>query len=561
MNLVLAKNPKLNRTYKSLFFLEFLFLFFSVLIITPMSAQVDIAKGTVYLDGNANNRYDKNESGIEGVKVSNGLDVVKTNAQGQYEIELPPESILFICKPANYNVTLNEVHLPQIYYKHYPSGTPGAAKWKWSVINPTGPLPAAIDFPLLEGTSDAEFKAMGFADPQTATNEQLDMLRKDIIDELLGNPYMAQLGLVAGDVVHDNLGLYERHNRLMSLIGIPMWNVPGNHDLNQESPNYKYATQTFKSVFGPDYYSFDYGQVHFLALNNVGFRGKGKGYEGRIDDKQMQWIENDLKDVPSDKLIMIITHIPLITYANNRTFPSAVTTVNFPDLLKILERFKHIYAIAGHDTSNSWKVEINHTHGWHGYPFIAHTLAEARGSGWQSGPRDEQGVRPATMADGNPNGYYVFSFEGNQVKPKFIPAGGNADDRLSIMLDPQLSHPDSNVLSHPQGLDRGYQVEDMNVVVNFYDGGARDKVTISLDQQAAIPMTYIERTDPSYVRMYHKYKGTSDAYPTPAISSHIWQYALPDLDPGIHVAQISAVDEFGFKNEKVFTFEIMKKEE
>lgn len=531
-------------------------LLLTVAISSPIQAQVNTAKGTVYLDTNKNGQHDPNEKGIEGVKVSNGVDVVKTDTLGQYTIELPPESILFISKPANYSIPLNEVQLPQFYYCHYPNGTPALAQWKWPVIEPTGPLPKTIDFALLEGAVPDEFKAMGFADPQTATDEELDMMRKDIIDALFGNPYKAKFGLVAGDVVNDNLALYERHNKLMSQIGIPMWNVPGNHDLNPESPNNKYATQTFRSVFGPDYYSFDYGQVHFLALNNVGFKGKGKGYEGHIDAQQMQWIENDLKDVPSDKLIMIITHIPLLTYANNRSFPRTINTSNLDQLLRILGPFQYVYAIAGHDTSNSWKVEINHTHGWHGYPFIAHTLAETRGSGWRAGPRDERGVRPATMADGNPNGYYVFYFEGHTVKPKFIPAGGDPRDRLSIVLDPPLFHSDSLAQTHPLDLDRGVQVDSMFVVVNFFDGGERDQVTISLDGKTAVPMQYIERTDPAYVRQYDKYRGTSDAFPSPHVSSHIWEFLLPRLTPGLHVVVVKAMDEFGFGDEEVLTFEV-----
>ncbi|MDP4679709.1 MAG: calcineurin-like phosphoesterase family protein [Cyclobacteriaceae bacterium] len=536
------------------------FLLLAVTIFSNAIAQENQAKGTVYLDANENGFRDSGEKGIEGVKVSNGVEVVKTNAQGYYTIELLPESILFISKPANYRVPLNESQLPQIYYRHYPDGTPEIADWKWPVIKPTGPLPKTIDFALLNGESIDSFKAMGFADPQTTTDEELDMMRKAIIDALFGNPYDARFGLVAGDVVNNNLALYERHNKLMAQIGIPMWNVPGNHDLNPESPNYKYSTQTFKSVFGPDYYSFDYGQVHFLALNNVGFKGKGKGYEGHIDADQMKWIENDLKDVPSDKLIMIITHIPLLTYANNRTFPKSINTDNFDELLKVLGRFQYVYTISGHDTSNSWKVEINHTHGWHGYPFIAHTLAESRGGGWGSGPKDERGVRPATMEDGNPNGYYVFYFEGNTVKPQFIPAGGDPNDRLRITLDPQLAYPDSEVQTFPLGLDRGMQVDSMFVVVNFFDGGERDLIIISLDGKKPVTMDYIERTDPFYERLYLKYKDTEYSFRSPAVSSHIWQYALPSLESGIHSAVVTAKDEFGFEDSEVFTFEIIEEE-
>lgn len=533
----------------------------TVSIFSSGYAQNKQAEGIVYLDTNQNGFRDPGEKGIEGVKVSNGVEVVKTNAQGQYSIPISPESTLFISKPANYSVPLDEVQLPKFYYHHYPDGTPGLADWKWPVIEPTGPLPETIDFALLPGAVPDTFRAMGFADPQTTTNEELDMMRKDIIDPLFGNPFKAKFGLVAGDVVNDNLALYERHNRLMAQIGIPMWNVPGNHDLNQESPNREYATQTFKSVFGPDYYSFDYGQVHFLALNNIGFKGKGKGYEGHIDANQMKWIENDLEDVPSEKLVIIITHIPLITYADNRTFPRSINTVNFDDLLSILRRFNYVYAMAGHDTSNSWKVEVNHTHGWHGYPFIAHTLAETRGGGWGSGPRDERGVRQATMEDGNPNGYYVFHFDGTNVRPQFIPAGGDPKDRLRITLDPPLFPPDSTSTPlYPPELDRGVQLDSTFLVVNFFDGGERDQVTISLDGERPVSMEYIERTDPYYVRQYRKYQGTDDSFRSPAVSSHIWQFALPRLKPGLHSAVVTATDEFGFEDREVLTFEIIEGE-
>ena len=542
----------MHSPHEKQYLLPLLYIFLSLSTFSSTFAQTSVARGRVYLDSNENGLLDPIERGVAEVKVSNGVEVVTTNAQGAYEIPLPPGRTLFISKPADYKIPLNDVQLPQFYYHHYPEGTPNVAHWKWPVIEATGPLPDRIDFALLPESTVDTFKAMGFADPQTGTHEDLDMMRKDIIDELFGNPYGAKFGLVAGDVVNDNLALYERHNQLMAQMGIPMWNVPGNHDLNKESPTYELATQTFKRVFGPDYYSFDYGEVHFLALNNIGYLGKGKGYVGHIDSLQMQWIKNDLEDVPTDKLIIILTHIPLITYANNRTFPAGINTANFKSLLKILSRFEYIYTISGHDTSNSWKVEVNHSHGWYGRPFIAHTLAEVRGGGWEKGPRDERGVRAATMEDGNPNGYYVFYFEGNQMRPRFIPAGGDPTDRLRITLDPPLIP----LGITPPELDRGTLQDSTYIVVNFFDGGIRDTVEISLDGGASIPMAYRERTDPGYAREYEKYKDTPDAFRPPAVSSHVWQHLLPKLEPGVHTVEIIAKDEFGFEDREVLVFEV-----
>jgi hypothetical protein len=96
-------------------------------------------------------------------------------------------------------------------------------------------------------------------------------------------------------------------------------------------------------------------------------------------------------------------------------------------------------------------------------------------------------------------------------------------------------------------------------VVNFYDGGERDTVSISLDGGKKVSMEYVERTDPYYERLFEKYKASPDEYSSPVISSHIWQFLLPKLNPGIHSAKINAVDEFGFKDEEIFTFEILEK--
>lgn len=68
-------------------------------VFSTIYSQDHIAKGTVFLDSNVNNQFDSQEKGLEGIKVSNGVDVVKTDAKENYKIDLPPESILFISKP------------------------------------------------------------------------------------------------------------------------------------------------------------------------------------------------------------------------------------------------------------------------------------------------------------------------------------------------------------------------------------------------------------------------------------------------------------------------------
>jgi hypothetical protein len=392
-------------------------------------------------------------------------------------------------------------------------------------------------------------------------------VREDVVDELIGNPHDAALGITVGDVVNDTLSLYERHNRMMAQIGIPMWNLPGNHDINFDAPNDRYSTETFKSVFGPTYYSFDYGDVHFVALDNIEYKGADQGtfdntvYRGYVSEEQLEWLRNDLAHVPKHKLLVIATHISLVTYAldgqgERFALGDNINTVNLHELLDIIEPFQRVYAIAGHDTSNSWKVEVNHTHNWHGYPFIAHTLAEVRGNGWSSGPRDARGVRAATMQDGNPNGYYVISFRGTEFQPRFVPASGNPAESMRIVLDPLL---DGSVdsLGNIVALNRGRLLPGTKLVVNVFDGGERDSVQMSLDGGSYVEMANVLRNDPFMERRFERFAGTPDAFSSPVPSSHIWEHVLPDdLAPGLHAVRVIAIDEFDQFAEASFTFEL-----
>ena len=94
-------------------------------------------------------------------------------------------------------------------------------------------------------------------DPQPETGAEVDFIREDLIQALAGVD--AKFGLTAGDIMFDDLSLYPRSNAIMGTIGLPWWNVGGNHDLNFEAPDRKYSRETFKRVFGPNYYAFFYG--------------------------------------------------------------------------------------------------------------------------------------------------------------------------------------------------------------------------------------------------------------------------------------------------------------
>src|SRR5690554_7631488 len=103
----------------------------------------DIVKGFVFEDLNGNGKKEQREKGIAGVPVSNGIEVVQTDAKGQYELPIGDDQIVFVIKPSDYSVPVNENKLPQFYYIHKPAGSP---ELKFAGVQPTGELPKSVDF-------------------------------------------------------------------------------------------------------------------------------------------------------------------------------------------------------------------------------------------------------------------------------------------------------------------------------------------------------------------------------------------------------------------------------
>ena len=72
----------------------------------------------------------------------------------------------------------------------------------------------------------------------------------------------AAFGINHGDVVFDDLSLYPRYLQIIGATGIPWHHCPGNHDINSEARDDGLSRETWKRVFGPRHYAFQYARSH-----------------------------------------------------------------------------------------------------------------------------------------------------------------------------------------------------------------------------------------------------------------------------------------------------------
>ena len=112
---------------------------------TPLAtsgAGPKIVKGTVFESRSGARERQASDPGIGGVLVSNGREVVRTGADGGYDLPIEDGMAVFVIKPSDYAVPLDAgTNLPRFSYIHQPEGTPAGLDLLYPGLAPTGPLP------------------------------------------------------------------------------------------------------------------------------------------------------------------------------------------------------------------------------------------------------------------------------------------------------------------------------------------------------------------------------------------------------------------------------------
>lgn len=490
-------------------------------------------KGYVYLDANSNGKMDKKEKGIAGVGVSNGLEVVQTDDKGFYTLPAGQDQVIFAIKPSGYQFPLDSSNLPKNYILIKPQGAPQGFKYKGAA--PTGPTPALVNFGLRQQPENNDFRVLVFGDPQPYTMEEIEHFEKGVVAEVEGIKNFA-FGLSLGDLVGDNLNLHQPYIRAVKKVGLPWYNVMGNHDMNYEAKADSLSDETFEANFGPANYSFNVGNAHFIVLDDILYPDPrdGKGYWGGFREDQLQFIENDLKFVSKDKLIVLSFHIPLLN-ENGQAFRQAdrdrlfSLLKDFPNTLS-LSAHTHLQRQNFYGKEDGWLQEKPH------HEYNAGTTS----GDWYSGQLNAQGIPASTMRDGTPKGYAFLNISGNQYTIDYKVAGQPENYQMALFA--------------PKVIKKG-QNSSSAIYANFFMGAKGDKVEYSVDGGAFKPMDYIEDYDPNYLDILHLFDHTEKVLPGRRPSNaqactHLWSAKAPfKLSAGKHTVTVKATDRYG----KTFT--------
>lgn len=504
----------------------------SGIFVQGVSAQQVNIQGVVYEDANGNGRRERKEALLSDVAISNGVDVVTTDAKGRYSIPVKDGQIVFVVKPAGYSLPTDSNLLSQGYYIYKPEGSPHGLKYAGSA--PTGKVPNSLDFGLKKQEEQRDFQVLVFGDPQVYTEEELGYFTKGIIQDI-GDTSPFAFGLSLGDLVGDDLTLHPLYKREIKKLGLPWYNVMGNHDLNYDVKDDRYSDETFEQNFGPNNYSFNYGNTHFIVLDNIIYPHPvtGKGYLGGFREDQLQFVENDLKLVPKDKLIVVAYHIPL--FLNDRS-SSHFRPEDQQRFMDLLSAFPHTLSLSAH-THFQTQVFLTAEDGWkRATPHHEYNVGTTSGD-WYSGVFNEQGVPVSTMRDGTPKGYMFLRISDNSYAFDYKVAGKPLAYQMAVMGASSVE--EKYVRRYP-------------FYVNFFVGKEGDQVQYKFDDANWQEMSYVSDVDPgfAYSIMHYDHADSNDFVegrrPSDAVeSTHLWKANYPKLSKGTHVLHVRAIDMFG----------------
>ncbi|SMO51951.1 calcineurin-like phosphoesterase C-terminal domain-containing protein [Fodinibius sediminis] len=523
----------------------FIILVWCIGSIVPEVRAQQMVQGTVFIDLNDNGKQDSGEQGLEDVAVANGQEVVLTDDRGRYTLEIDDQDgQVFVIKPSGYKLPLDEFNRPQFYYLHKPGGSP---ELNFQGVKPTGPMPESVDFPLLKAEQRSAFSVLLFGDPQPYTEREVTYFDRDIVSELQEAEGYA-FGITLGDIVGDDLSLFHPYSQSVEKIGIPWFSVQGNHDMNYDARTDQHADETFEATFGPPTFSFNKGKAHFIILDDIVYpRGGAKsGYVGGLTDKQLSFIENDLKHVPNNHLVVLAFHIPLFTPQDREIFRKS----DRQRLFNLLKEYPHTLSLSAHTHIQQFRF-FDRNEGWGQLkPHIHYNVGTTNGD-WWSGVPDERGIPPTLMRDGTPNGYAILNIKGNFFTIDYKVADKPKEYKMSIW-GPKVV---------PQDSWHGAQL-----YVNYFLGSEFSQVRYRVKgvDDSWRAMNRVDRADPHVSSLRQKWDEADNILQgrrpsNPVLSTHLWNAGVPNNLPiGEHTIEVQVSDMFGRTFTDEYTYRVIK---
>lgn len=362
---------------------------------TPIDPMTDIYGVVTDTQGNR----------LQGVVVSDGYTCSVTDENGVYQLTGNEFSYhVFLSIPETYEVPMG-AGLPCFWQKL----SEGRKRYDFTLTP-------------LAGGAENEFNLFCIADPQCQNTTNIARFSNETVPDVAAQVAASTLpcyGITLGDIgwntantdyTNDVFPLMKKAMQ-QDKVGLPLFQVIGNHDnkvISVAKDKYTVAhdiaaQRNFEVAFGPVNYSFNRGNVHIVAMDDIVFPNHNDYSLGFRDD-QVEWLRQDLSYVPKDKMVILCVHIPM----------RANTGQNVQAVFDLLKPFAEVHVMSGHTHYAENNVYSNH---------YEHVHGAACGAWWNS----------TINVDGTPNGYAIYNIKGATITDWVYKGTGlDADQQIRL---------------------------------------------------------------------------------------------------------------------------------
>ena len=436
-----------------------------------------------------------NGVGIPGVLVSDGAEIVETDAQGIYQITSQKRwKYVFVIIPSGYMPPVQGI-MPEF----------SAALDENAAVD----TPERRDF-ILNRTENDNFTLFVLGDMHLANRNkdvtQFDGVMKDLLETVAattGPRYFLTLGDMTWDLYWDKIcfpeyiAIAEKY-----LSNEYVFHTMGNHDNDPGGVgDFSKAFRYVRDIC-PTFYSFNIGSIHFIVLDDVDFNnaeaGDRSSYRANLTAEQMQWLTKDLSFVPKGSKLVISSHIPVFYPTSSLTFTSHWNgvdaegeggTAEFIDMLKDYD--VQMLTAHSHEVFN-YRVPAGN--------FEEHNMGAICATWWWSG-----NLTPGVHIgqDGAPGGYGVFTFNGTNMSHYFKAPGWPASHQFRAY---DMGKVKEVVVPSLGGSKPGFQkyvdymaaYDDNDILINVWDFDPSWRVSVK-EEGIELPIKQAWTLDPLHI--------------------------------------------------------------
>ena len=414
-----------------------------------------------------------NGNGVKDVLVSDGIDIVKTDANGNYRLQSDKKwKMVFMTIPSGYEAPLEGI-LPRF----------------WKELKADANTAEEVDFELTEASND-NYTLLVLGDLHLARRtgdlgqfEKVAGFMNKTIAAAPGKVYALTLGDMTWDMfwLSNNYGFSDYRQTMESYFSnVPFFHTMGNHDNEMEVGGDWAKALKFTENLAPTYYSFNLGKIHYIVMDNMDFTDVEPGesnrsnYAKNFTAEQLEWLRKDLSYIDKGTPIFVTAHEPLAR-------PSGLEwneqlngkDADLDTFIGIFDGY-NVKFLSGH-THNIFNKNWTST-------FTEHNSGAVCASWWWSG-HITPGIHIAQ--DGAPGGYTVWTVNGTQTTHYYQAALQSPDyqfrayDMNSVkatITEDLSSHSD-----YPKYYNHIQSYGDNVILVNVWDYDDDWKVEISED--------------------------------------------------------------------------------